>query len=93
MDIDAADAVPQPGSGSAPAQENADVEMPSLPIKSEPEQTPERKPGPHYKIRFSLSGHTMSISSLKFSPDGSKLASSGLLRPRPQVAYLFLGER
>jgi COMPASS component SWD3 len=35
--------------------------------------------GPRYKIRYSLSGHTMSISSLKFSPDGSKLASSGLL--------------
>lgn len=31
---------------------------------------------PHYKLQYVLSGHTLSISSLKFSPDGSKLASA-----------------
>ncbi len=33
---------------------------------------------PQYKLRNILSGHTRSISSLKFSPDGSMLASSGV---------------
>jgi len=33
---------------------------------------------PNYKHRYTLSGHTMSISSLKFSPSGSVLASSGV---------------
>lgn len=32
---------------------------------------------PSYRAKFILSGHTMSISSLKFSPDGSLLASAG----------------
>lgn len=32
---------------------------------------------PNYHARFILSGHTMSISALKFSADGSLLASSG----------------
>lgn len=32
---------------------------------------------PNYHAKFILSGHAMSISSLKFSPDGSLLASSG----------------
>lgn len=31
---------------------------------------------PSYELRFILSGHTRSISSLKFSPDGAILASS-----------------
>lgn len=36
------------------------------------------KTGPRYKLRYTLSGHTRSISSLKFSPDGSILASCGV---------------
>lgn len=33
---------------------------------------------PNYRQRFVISGHTRSISSLKYSPDGSTLASSGM---------------
>ena len=33
---------------------------------------------PQYKLRHILSGHTRSISSLKFSPDGFMVASSGM---------------
>ncbi|KAG5644728.1 hypothetical protein DXG03_007857 [Asterophora parasitica] len=43
------------------------------PAASEPPLDPS-KPG--YRLRYTLSGHTRSISSLKFSPDGAILASS-----------------
>lgn len=40
---------------------------------------------PNYRAKFILSGHTMSISSLKFSADGRLLASSGAFTASVQV--------
>jgi COMPASS component SWD3 len=104
MDVDSGDVVPQAtelDAGPAPAEEDhapeTDVLMPeSLPDAAPPDpiqpelSEPKPTPGPHYKIRYSLSGHTMSISSLKFSPDGSKLASSGLSYSTPLSSFIIV---
>lgn len=47
---------------------------------AQPEKSPVNAiPGPSYKAQYVLSGHLRAISSLKFSPDGSTLASAGAL--------------
>ncbi|KAF7975790.1 hypothetical protein HWV62_8615 [Athelia sp. TMB] len=50
---------------------------PPGPAEPAPEPKPSLVSKPHYKHQYSLSGHTLSISSLKFSPSGAILASSG----------------
>ncbi|KAK7463759.1 WD domain protein [Stygiomarasmius scandens] len=50
------------------------------PIKQQLDETtstPSTTRGPNFRQKYILSGHSKSISSLKFSPDGSLLASSG----------------
>lgn len=54
-----------------------DTWVSSLSMEDNLQQTQQR---PNYEPRFMLSGHTMSVSSLKFSPDGAMLASAGELR-------------
>lgn len=44
-------------------------------VSDETEKTNRSKP--QYALKYILSGHTRSISSIKFSPDGTMLASSG----------------
>lgn len=50
------------------------------PMEENPQQA---QPKPKYEPRFMLSGHTMSVSSVKFSPDGAMLASAGEFRFLP----------
>lgn len=55
---------------------------PVIPTLTPPAPEPDSKPSvgakPNYKHQYTLSGHKLSISSLKFSPSGAILASSGV---------------
>lgn len=66
----------QPPSESRSACSQSPSEVKEEPISSN--NVPPTLPMPNYKHTYTLSGHTMSISCLKYSPDGKILASSGV---------------
>lgn len=66
------EADPVPGPSTAPPVAPAPAPAPAT--------TPtvvDRGNNPHYELRHILRGHSMSLSSVKFSPDGNLLASTG----------------
>lgn len=68
----------QPLAEEQPMQVDPQLESPSA-------TTPA---GPNYKLQLTLSGHTLSVSSLKFSPDGNKLASACTQRCFPSSDHV-----
>lgn len=56
--------------------------LPNGQMQAKPDDVPDAtmkndRSRPQYALKYILSGHTRSISSIKFSPDGTMLASSG----------------
>lgn len=54
-----------------------DAEMDDIKPQRSPSESPLLDATPHYRTKYIMSGHARSISAIKFSPDGTMLASCG----------------
>lgn len=91
------DAASQTTEDDPQVPENQEAAAPPPPLQPTPSTAPVPAPRdkPSYELRHTLRGHSQSISAVKFSPDGTLLASCGapylvhLTRPS-LINFIFL---